>query len=965
MVKKGWNSIPWNEAEYWMAILQNSLYKSSKKKDSFHKFKIQNKIGLDPRAKLLTLRKIVDENGFFFKQNFYNKKVENDSNLQLIIFDFLKLKKLSSLQKFKLASMSSHCFFPEKKNVSEDYRNYCFSEKDLISFSPKQSLSRSSLCLLSMEEELPSGLEQGKQKGFLDTKVSNFLSENPFDVPPKGFEGDPSLRRARPTREVNSGDTKVSKFLRKIPETPAVSSHPLPCAFTDATEGSRHRFSEFSIPDTKVSEFSIPDTKVSELPRSILYWDSVFPEQGRSFNRLFLNKKFQRKELISLFERIFQVFPSKKNLQAFQFCCFLQLSNEELSTFIFEPELEPLLEPNLQPSSFFSNEMKTLVHKKKGKKSFFLLNKGFHTLLSNVSQKNVFSKGKNNVPFLFSGFLSHSFCPFLIKVFSHFITNLTLYGFIRIKGFFGKFSGWLHKNISSNKKKNYQQKILLEPFLLSGLEFDIKKWQETAKEKKNKILNPKTLSDPEGDANAKGCEYTAKVSKHSPVPLLSSREGQAAISDGIDLGNSDTLVSGIENSETIAARHRVSRISFPSIRDGNLDTRVSPLRAKGNSKNLENSSILSNSICCPLQGGKKQEFPIRDTKVSQLPKEILDFEKNQEIDKSTNWFKKTKVFSKNKFFFLLQKTQFLFFSTRIKSQISAPAPSWGPPYSPYCGPGCVQKSDVYSHPVPCASTDATPIREGSDRVSEINPFVGFSFERFFSNWFSKKIFIKSFTNSTLVKGIEFQNHVVRAYPNFFFTKNFSQKKRSSTLFLKKSSQRLVGCSFFKKRKKDVQSVKNFYKIKIFPCKNYQQRLVATLQEIISQKRGNSAKSLIFTLGSILKSWNSSLCSLINSSKIYKILRRIDSIIHLQILKWTYKCHPNWNCKKIIEKYFPKKKIYVFQGFAHKENWIFSDSFQHKKFFYKKIFLLRLSWFHRKKEEQKRKFFEKIIYSGVF
>ena len=141
MVKKGWNSIPWNEAEYWLTILQNSLYKSSKKKDSFHKYKIQNKIKLDPRAKLLTLRKIVDENGFFFKQNFYNKKVENDSNIQLIIFDFLKLKKLSSLQKFKLASMSSPFF----------------SEKDSISFSPKQSIPHSSVpekvSSFSMEKE--------------------------------------------------------------------------------------------------------------------------------------------------------------------------------------------------------------------------------------------------------------------------------------------------------------------------------------------------------------------------------------------------------------------------------------------------------------------------------------------------------------------------------------------------------------------------------------------------------------------------------------------------------------------------------------------------------------------------------------------------------------------------------------------------------------------------------------------
>ena len=74
MLKKEWNSIPWNEAEYWMAILQNSLYKSSKKKDSFHKFKIQNKLGLDPRAKLLTFRKIVDENGFFLNKIFITKK---------------------------------------------------------------------------------------------------------------------------------------------------------------------------------------------------------------------------------------------------------------------------------------------------------------------------------------------------------------------------------------------------------------------------------------------------------------------------------------------------------------------------------------------------------------------------------------------------------------------------------------------------------------------------------------------------------------------------------------------------------------------------------------------------------------------------------------------------------------------------------------------------------------------------
>jgi hypothetical protein len=670
MVKKEWNSIPWNEAEYSIAILQNSLYKSSKRKDSFHKFKIQNKIGQDPRSKLLTLRKIVDQNGFFFKQNFYKKKVENDSNLQLIIFDFLKLKKLSSLQKFKLASMFSS-FFSEKENL------------------------------------------------FLKLKFKNL--------------------------------------------------------------------------ETQVSKSSFPPEQF------FLSWDFVFPEQEKSFNRLFLNKKFQRKELFSLFERIFEIFPTKKSLQAFQFCCFLQLSNEKLSKFIFEPELEPLLEPNLQPSSLYSNEMKTLVYEKKRKKCFPFLRKGFHTFLSNAFLvKNTF---------LFSGFLSDSSCSFFIKVFSHFIKNLTLHGFARIKGFFEDFFGWVNKNIS---KKNYQQKILSEPFLFLGLEFDIKKWHKTDKEKKKK-------------------------------------------------------------------------------------------------------------------------------------KSTFYFEKNQEIEKSTNWL--------GNFFFLLEKTRFLFFSTRI------------------------------------------------------NSLLEFSFEKFITDWFStslKKIFIKSLTSSTLEKGIEFQNHVIRAYPKFFL------RKKSSSFPIYQASQGLLESSFFKKRKKlNPHSMVKFakgsqacaskkeglflfsslrakntypscvkeegtdgrkggtrkrklYKIQIFPCKNYQQRLVRALQEIISQKRGNSAKSLIFTLGSLLNSWNSSLSSIENISNIQKIVRRIDSIVHLQLLKWAYKCHPNWNRKKSIEKYFPRQKIFIFQGFPHKENWIFSDSFQDKN-----IFLLRLSWFYINKGKQKRESFSKRIYSGVF
>jgi SpoVK/Ycf46/Vps4 family AAA+-type ATPase len=97
-----------------------------------------------------------------------------------------------------------------------------------------------------------------------------------------------------------------------------------------------------------------------------------------------------------------------------------------------------------------------------------------------------------------------------------------------------------------------------------------------------KISFTETLSDPEGRA--------AKVSKHSCVPLLSPKGEEAAISD------------------------------------------VNP--SAGHS-NLENSSILSNSICCPPQRGKEREFPKRTHSFSEYSFKGIDLENSKNLKNSS------------------------------------------------------------------------------------------------------------------------------------------------------------------------------------------------------------------------------------------------------------------------------------------------------------------------------------------
>ena len=111
MGTKSWNLLPWNKAEYSIGFLQNSLYKSSKKKDSCHIYKIRSRLQNDPRSQVLSLRKVFSENDFLYRERFNKETIETNS---CSLVKLLNQREISSLQKLKLVDL---CFSDKQMSL--------------------------------------------------------------------------------------------------------------------------------------------------------------------------------------------------------------------------------------------------------------------------------------------------------------------------------------------------------------------------------------------------------------------------------------------------------------------------------------------------------------------------------------------------------------------------------------------------------------------------------------------------------------------------------------------------------------------------------------------------------------------------------------------------------------------------------------------------------------------------------
>jgi hypothetical protein len=351
--KKNWSTLPWSEAEYFLSLNQNCVFKTAKRKDFFHREKLHSWFQKDVRYDLLSIKRYSDRKRptLIFQKIIHRPS----SHFNSLFFEFLKFKTLSSSQKFKLAKIISNNSFFEKR--------------------------------------------------FFQTNSLLSLLESFF------LEG----------------------------------------------------------------------------------------------NDLFPQKTYKREKMFFFYlKRLFEVFPTQGSFQAFQFYWILFLSMEEKSQYFFGPESESFVEPNVylprslsasqqsrleyQPlhclknfieSSFFRSHKVNLLKKISSKFSFTAENKS-----SSLSQTKKFYP--NEPLFLMGSLNSKKFSLFEEKLgtlnflFPFFQTNslnlfgkITFYGLERLRGLFF--------DILSERKDFKQKTGLLQLFFLSGLDFDIKKWEQSKK----------------------------------------------------------------------------------------------------------------------------------------------------------------------------------------------------------------------------------------------------------------------------------------------------------------------------------------------------------------------------------------------------------------------------------------------------------------------------------------------------
>jgi hypothetical protein len=741
MENRAWNLLPWYEAEHFVGFLQNSLYKSSKKKDSRHIFEMRSRLEEDPRCWLLAFRKVFDENEFFFKQRLSEQSIGIDS---CSILKFLEQKEISSLQNFKLVDI---CF-------SDQYKSLPFLTNSMGKETEKKNSKRS--------------LE-------IQKKLSFFLT---------------------------------------------------------------------------------------------------------------LEKQLSHKDISFLKEKVFQIFPSKKSLQAFQFVSLIQLAKDEHSALFFEVELEPFLEENLCPSSFSKTGNEKTISSVSPKDSFYRLEKSLQTVLCNP----IFVKDTTVLPGVLKPFPFH----WLRKNLTPLLTLLQTGGFPTQWGPGGSMIiptlTSLEVSESPSQAGSRTNSLALPPELAHGGSMATPGQRGGTGGHRTPWNPPKRsrlgLTFKEVGGDSLGARQL--LQKKSPLPFAGrSMKPFVYLLKQIQ---KNTSVNGFLR---IKGFLRSALVSIYAINQSNLIS-----LSKAISNNIQQISLLESFLVSDL------EFDIKKWHKEASKKENGGH-RFSAIEKSENTRHRPE---RKKLFFLVAKKEFLcFFFSKTSF---------------------------------------------------------FPLERFLKNWFSKSLFLLSkktelFFYSKLTKGFEFQNHVIKA------VLKFQRRCTNKTVFKKPNSKN--GIQALPKRKRFFlreKERKEFrYKLEAFPSKDSRKKLFDRVRQILFRKKGNSAKSLILSLGPMLICWSLSAFYMGNRSMIKKSLRRMDSILHSQLLRWVYHIHPNWSRQKIVEKYFPPGKTWLFQSVEHKENWVFSDSISTKSNEKHLIFLFRFSWVLPSLVCPKRRYLRRICCSG--
>lgn len=142
----------------------------------------------------------------------------------------------------------------------------------------------------------------------------------------------------------------------------------------------------------------------------------------------------------------------------------------------------------------------------------------------------------------------------------------------------------------------------------------------------------------------------------------------------------------------------------------------------------------------------------------------------------------------------------------------------------------------------------------------------------------------------------------------------------------------------------VRRKSGLYKVKIYPSRDSQARILRRIRKIVQDHKAVSSYSLILMLRPVIIGWA-------NYFRYCECTETFSKITHLIIQKvraWVFRRDTRSGRLAIKEKYFPTGNTYFYDGSKHRDNWILVGRFKTKSCKVQTNFLPHMVWVKSKK-----------------
>ena len=129
------------------------------------------------------------------------------------------------------------------------------------------------------------------------------------------------------------------------------------------------------------------------------------------------------------------------------------------------------------------------------------------------------------------------------------------------------------------------------------------------------------------------------------------------------------------------------------------------------------------------------------------------------------------------------------------------------------------------------------------------------------------------------------------------------------------------------------------RLKIYPSRQSQARILSKVREIIQRNKASSSYRLITLLRPILIGWS----NYFKYSECQTVYSKIDHFIHQKIRAWVFRIDKRHGRQIVKERYFPIGKTYHYNGRTYQDNWILYGKEKGSDEKTRETFLPRLSW----------------------